>query len=43
MTTDSRQQLYDRIRESSMDEVTLEEMIRYGFWAKGKNLPSVPE
>ena len=43
MTTDSRQQLYDRIRESSMDEVTLEEMIRYGFWAKGNNLPSVPE
>lgn len=43
MTTDTRQQLYDRIRESSMDEVTLEEMIRYGFWAKGKNLPSMPE
>jgi len=43
MTTDSRQQLYDRIRESSMDEVTLEEMIRYGFWTKGKDMPSMPE
>jgi hypothetical protein len=31
MTTESRQQLYDRIRESSLDEVTLQEMIRYGF------------
>lgn len=29
----SRQELYDRIKESSKDEVIREEMIRYGFWA----------
>ncbi|MBX2804091.1 MAG: RNA-directed DNA polymerase [Myxococcales bacterium] len=29
-----RQELYDRIRESSKDEVILEEMIRYGFWTQ---------
>jgi retron-type reverse transcriptase len=28
----SRQELYDRIRQSSRDEVILEEMIRLGFW-----------
>ena len=28
----SRQELYDRIRESSKDDVILEEMIRYGFY-----------
>ncbi len=29
---DKRQELYDRIRTSSKDEVILEEMIRLGFW-----------
>ncbi len=42
MTTDSRQQLYDRIRESSLDEVTLEEMIRYGFWNSNDPVNSLP-
>ncbi len=32
MTT--RQELYDRIRASSKDEVVLEEMIRLGFWSE---------
>ncbi|MEO1494641.1 MAG: reverse transcriptase family protein [Pseudomonadota bacterium] len=35
-----RQELYDRIRESSMDEVTREEMIRHGFWEDGRPLPT---
>lgn len=38
-----RQELYDRIRESSKDEVILEEMIRLGFWPRGEGQPSVPE
>lgn len=38
-----RQQIYDRIRESSRDEFILEEMKRLGFWAKGSNTPSLPE
>jgi len=38
-----RQELYDRIRESSKDEVVLEEMKRMGFWAKDENGPTVPE
>jgi hypothetical protein len=28
-----RQELYDRIRESSKDDVVLEEMKRMGFWS----------
>lgn len=28
----SRQELYDRVRQSSQEEVILEEMIRLGFW-----------
>jgi len=43
MTTDTRQQLYDRIRESSLDEVTLEEMIRYGFWNANDPVNNVPK
>ncbi|GLK54079.1 hypothetical protein JOD31_001246 [Methylopila capsulata] len=39
----TRQQLYDRIRESSKDEVILEEMIRLGFWPRNANKPDVPE
>ena len=42
MTTDTRQQLYDRIRETSMDEVILEEMIRHGFWPRESEKPSLP-
>jgi RNA-directed DNA polymerase len=38
-----RQELYDRIRESSRDEVVLEEMKRMGFWAKHEHGPTVPE
>ena len=43
MTSDTRQQLYDRIRETSKDEVILEEMIRYGFWPAGSDRPNMPE
>lgn len=38
----SRQQLYDRIRESSKDAVVLEEMKRMGFWKKDARA-SAPE
>jgi hypothetical protein len=38
----TRQQLYDRIRESSKEEVILEEMIRLGFWPDGAGRPDVP-
>ncbi len=39
----TRQQLYDRIRESSKDEVILEEMIRLGFWPDGEAQPNPPD
>lgn len=39
----TRQQIYDRIRNSSRDEYILEEMIRLGFWPKEKDKPSPPE
>jgi RNA-directed DNA polymerase len=38
-----RQQLYDRIRESSKDEVILEEMVRLGYWPRGEGKPSLSE
>ena len=38
MTT--RQEIYDRIRESSRDEVILEEMIRLGFWPDDRDVPT---
>jgi retron-type reverse transcriptase len=38
-----RQELYDRIRESSKDSVVLEEMKRMGFWANNEDGPTVPE
>ncbi|KMO35683.1 DNA polymerase [Methylobacterium variabile] len=38
----TRQQLYDRIRESSKDEVVLEEMIRLGFWPGDAAQPDLP-
>lgn len=43
MSGNIRQELYDRIRESSKDEVILEEMIRLGFWPKNEGIPSAPE
>ena len=38
----SRQELYDRIRESSKDEVILEDMIRLGFWPARGSIPLDP-
>jgi len=38
----NRQELYDRIRASSKDEVVLEEMIRLGFWPKQTILANDP-
>lgn len=40
--TDRRQALYDRIRNSSKDEVVLEEMIRLGFWPARGTMPVDP-
>jgi RNA-directed DNA polymerase len=39
---DKRQELYERIRASSKDEVILEEMIRLGFWPAQGHLPDDP-
>jgi retron-type reverse transcriptase len=39
----TRQQLYDRIRASSKDEVILEEMKRLGFWPDDKEKPAASE
>jgi retron-type reverse transcriptase len=38
----TRQELYDRIRESSKDEVVLEEMVRLGFWPRESQGPEDP-
>jgi retron-type reverse transcriptase len=38
----SRQELYDRIRSSSKNEVILEEMIRLGFWPDSQGQPEDP-
>jgi RNA-directed DNA polymerase len=38
----TRQELYDRIRNSSRDEVILEEMIRLGFWPATGEMPKDP-
>jgi len=38
----TRQELYDRIRESSKDEYILEEMIRLGFWPQAGEMPEDP-
>lgn len=38
----TRQELYDRIRESSKDEVILDEMIRLGFWPATSDAPHDP-
>jgi RNA-directed DNA polymerase len=39
----TRQQLYDRIRETSKDEYILSEMKRLGFWKEDNDKPSIPE
>lgn len=38
----TRQEIYDRIRESSKDEYILEEMIRLGFWPQQQDAPEDP-
>ena len=38
----TRQEIYDRIRRSSRDEVILEEMIRLGFWPAAGEMPKDP-
>lgn len=43
MSGNIRQELYDRIRESSKDEVILAEMIRLGYWPQNTGMPSAPE
>ncbi|MEM9463292.1 MAG: reverse transcriptase family protein [Myxococcota bacterium] len=42
MSNRRRQELYDRIRSSSKDEVILEEMIRLGFWPHKGPRPADP-
>lgn len=39
----TRQQIYDRIRETSKDEFVLAEMKRLGFWGRKDGEPGVPE
>jgi RNA-directed DNA polymerase len=39
----TRQQIYDRIRETSKDEFVLEEMKRLGFWKTKDGSATVPE
>ena len=39
----TRQQIYDRIRQTSKDEFILSEMQRLGFWPKNDAAPSLPE
>jgi retron-type reverse transcriptase len=43
MSNNKRQQLYDRIRASSKDEVILEEMKRLGFWPADSERPNISE
>jgi hypothetical protein len=38
----TRQELYDRIRQSSKEEFILEEMIRLGFWPAQGEMPQDP-
>ncbi len=40
--TNRRQEIYDKIRESSKDEFILSEMKRLGFWKEDKDKPSLP-
>jgi retron-type reverse transcriptase len=43
MSNNKRQQLYNRIRASSKDEVILEEMKRLGFWTADSEKPNISE
>ncbi len=38
----TRKELYARIREIGREEFILEEMIRYGFWPEGEEIPQDP-
>jgi len=38
----SRQDIYDRIRQTSKDEVILEDMVRLGFWPQRGEVPHDP-
>jgi RNA-directed DNA polymerase len=38
----TRQELYDRIRQTGREEFILEEMIRYGFWPSKGEIPEDP-
>lgn len=38
----SKQELYDRIRAGSKDDVIIDEMIRLGFWPAGGTIPHDP-
>ena len=40
---ESKQALYDQIRQTSRDEVILKEMIRLGYWKQDHDKPSIPE
>ena len=42
MDRTARQELYDRIRASSLNEVVLDEMIRHGFWPSAEARPTDP-
>ena len=42
MDRNRRQELYDRIRASSLDEAVLDEMIRHGFWPASDKRPADP-
>ena len=42
MSRPTRQELYDRIRQTSRAEVILEEMTRLGFWPREKDSPDDP-
>ena len=39
----NRQELYDRIRQTSKEEFILNDMIRLGFWERNAAEPSLPE
>ena len=38
----SRKELYARIREIGREEFILQEMVRYGFWPEGEQMPQDP-
>ncbi|MFT5468335.1 MAG: RNA-directed DNA polymerase [Verrucomicrobiales bacterium] len=43
MSQNRRQELYDKIRETSKDELIISEMIRLGFWKSGEGQPAMSE